>query len=51
MLRGFLIGIGPLDPVSFVTVPLVLLLVAILASFRPAQRALAVEPTEALRQD
>jgi predicted lysophospholipase L1 biosynthesis ABC-type transport system permease subunit len=51
VLRGFLIGISPLDPVSFVTVPLVLLAVAVLASLRPAQRALAVEPTEALRQD
>jgi putative ABC transport system permease protein len=51
LLRGFLIGIRPLDPVSFVTVPLVLLVVAVLASLRPAQRALAVEPTEALRQD
>jgi predicted permease len=51
VLRAFLIGIGPFDPVSFVSVPLVLLLVALLASLRPAQRALAVEPTEALRQD
>jgi predicted permease len=51
LLRSFLIEIRPLDPVSFLAVPLVLLVVAVLASLRPAQRALAVEPTEALRQD
>jgi ABC-type lipoprotein release transport system permease subunit len=50
-LRSFLFGIRPLDPVTFTTVPLALLGVAVLASGIPALRASAVEASEALKND
>jgi putative ABC transport system permease protein len=37
------------DPVTFVVLPAGLLIVAMLASWIPARRALAVEPITALR--
>jgi ABC-type antimicrobial peptide transport system permease subunit len=49
--RGFLYGIRPLDPVTFTAVPAVLFLVAVLASWLPAQRAVGVEATVALRTE
>ena len=48
-LRGFLYGVSPIDPVTFVLVPLMLALVALLACLIPARRASRVEPTVALR--
>jgi predicted permease len=50
-LRSSLFGIRPLDPVTFTTVPLALLGVAVLASGIPALRASAVEASEALKND
>jgi ABC-type lipoprotein release transport system permease subunit len=44
-----LYGITPLDPVTYVTVPLVLLIATMLASYVPARRAASVDPVEALR--
>jgi len=49
--RSFLFGIRPLDPLTFTAVPLGLLLVALLASWLPARRAVSVEPSEALRTE
>lgn len=51
LLRSLLFGIRPLDPVTFVGVPLTLLLVALAASWVPARRASRVEPLEALRAE
>ena len=48
---GFLYGISPHDPVTFVIVPLVLAAVACVASFLPARRATLVDPMVALRSD
>ena len=50
-LGGLLLGLSPLDPITFTSVPLVLTAVAILASYVPARRALRVDPMEALRQE
>jgi predicted permease len=48
-LRSFLYGVSPLDPVTFVAVPLVLLAVALLATWLPARRATQVQPVAVLR--
>ena len=49
LLSGLLFGVSAHDPLTFVMLPAGLLLVALLASWIPARRALAVEPMTALR--
>ena len=49
MLGSLLIGIGPADPVSFVGPAVLLLVVAAIASYVPARRALRADPTAVLR--
>ena len=51
LVKGFLYGIQPLDPVAFTLVPLTLLGVAALAVFLPARRAAAVDPMRALKTE
>lgn len=51
LLQGFLVGVGSLDPTTFVAVPLVLLAVALLAAWLPARRAGRVSPIAALRSE
>ena len=48
-MRSLLIGVRPLDPVTFVIVPALLFVVALFASYLPARRANGVDATEALR--
>jgi putative ABC transport system permease protein len=50
-LSGFLFGVSPGDPGTFISVSLVLLLVALLASYVPSRRALRVDPITALRAE
>jgi putative ABC transport system permease protein len=47
----FLFGVDPLDPLTFVTVPIVILLTAIIAAAAPAWRASRINPAEAFRYD
>jgi hypothetical protein len=49
LMSSLLYGITPLDPVTYVAVPLVLVIATVLASYLPARRAASVEPVEALR--
>jgi ABC-type lipoprotein release transport system permease subunit len=49
LMSSLLFGISPLDPMTFVTVPLVLAIAAAVASYLPARRAAAVDPVEALK--
>jgi predicted permease len=50
-LRSMLWGVEPLDPITFVTVPLALLFVALAACYIPAHRATKVDPLIALRYE
>jgi predicted permease len=49
LMKSLLFGISPLDPVTYVAVPLILAMAAIVASYLPARRAAAVDPVQALK--
>jgi ABC-type lipoprotein release transport system permease subunit len=51
LLKGFLFGVAPIDPLTFTVVPIVLLAVAALASYLPAARAARMDPTVTLRAE
>jgi predicted permease len=51
LVGGFLFGVRPRDPVTFVVAPVLLLLVAALATLVPARRAMAVDPMDSIRAD
>ena len=51
LISSFLYGVPPLDPVTFLLAPLVLLAVALLAAGIPAMRALRINPVDALRTE
>jgi predicted permease len=51
LMKSLLFGISPLDPLTYVSMPLILIFAAVLASYLPARRAAAVDPVEALRAD
>jgi putative ABC transport system permease protein len=51
LISSLLYQIRPLDPLSFATVPMVLLAVALAASYIPARRAMRVDPMVSLRHE
>jgi putative ABC transport system permease protein len=51
VLSSLLYGVGARDPLTFVVVPAVLLLVALAACWVPASRAMRVDPLTALRAE
>ncbi|HEY7389710.1 MAG TPA: FtsX-like permease family protein, partial [Bryobacteraceae bacterium] len=51
LLKSLLFGITPLDPFTYASVPVVLLVTALAASYLPARRAAAVDPVETLRAE
>jgi predicted permease len=51
ILASFLYNVRPIDPLTFITVPILLLLVTIAACAIPSWRAAEVDPIQALRCD
>jgi ABC-type antimicrobial peptide transport system permease subunit len=51
VMTSFLYGIQPTDPLTFGVVSGLLGIVALLACYVPAQRAMRVDPMEALRHE
>ena len=50
-MKSLLYGISPLDPLTFSSVPVVLAIAVILASYLPARRAAGVDPVDVLKAD
>jgi ABC-type lipoprotein release transport system permease subunit len=50
LISTVLYGVHPIDPEVFLAVPLILIVVALLASYIPARRAAGVNPIVALRE-
>jgi putative ABC transport system permease protein len=51
VLSAFLFGVGATDPVTFAAVSVLLLVIALAASYIPSRRALRVDPLTALRAE
>jgi putative ABC transport system permease protein len=51
LMSSILFGVQPTDIVTFASVAVILLVVALLACYVPARRAAALDPMQALRQE
>jgi putative ABC transport system permease protein len=51
LITGMLYGIAPVDPITFIVTPVVILVVSVLASFWPATRAARIDPMIAMRSE
>jgi putative ABC transport system permease protein len=51
VMASLLFGVSAVDPMTFIIIPLLLTIVALLASYVPARRAARVDPIIALRND
>jgi predicted permease len=51
LMKSLLFGVSPIDPVTYLAIPVVLAACAMLASYLPARRAAAINPMDALRAD
>jgi predicted permease len=51
LMKALLFGVSPLDPLTYASVPVALVIAAACASYFPARRAAAVDPAETLRAE
>jgi predicted permease len=51
LMQSLLFGVGPLDPITYAAMSVVLAAAAALASYLPARRAMALDPVETLRME
>ena len=51
VMSAFLFGVGPVDPITYAVVSMVLAAIALLATYLPARRASRVDPVIALRAE
>ncbi len=51
LMTSQLFGVGPLDPVTYLAVAILLVAAALLAAYLPARRASALDPVEALKAE
>ena len=51
LLDSMLYGVSSADPLTFGAIALLVAVIAVLASYVPARRAVRIDPTEALRAD
>ncbi len=51
LIRTLLYGVGPLDPALYGGLAMLLLAVALLATYLPARRAIRIDPASVLKQD
>jgi predicted permease len=51
LMASLLFGVSSLDPATFLSVPLLMVVATVLASYLPARRATTVDPVEALKAE
>jgi putative ABC transport system permease protein len=51
VMSTFLLGVGPMDPVTYAAVSATLAAVALIGTYLPARRATSVDPLVALRAE
>jgi predicted permease len=51
LLRGFLFDVKAVDPITYSAIPILMILLALVASWVPAMRAAAIDPIKTLRME